>query len=120
MSTIVKKLDLENVRTSPSAKVFAGRLRGAKCREFFHIEALDQNPEVTVRIEVPKDTLAITTSFLLSFLGPSMRKAGTEEAFGKKYVFDCPDYIRPSIKEGVERALKPEASDAISTALSTG
>jgi hypothetical protein len=119
MSTPLKKLDLADVRTASEAKVFAGRLRGSKCRAYFHLEELDADPEVKVQIEVPKDTLAITTSFLLSFLGPSMRKAGTEEAFGKKYVFECPEYIRPSIKEGLERALKPFGSDALSTALSS-
>ena len=113
----MRKLDLGDVRTSTEAKVFAGRSRGTKCRQYFHIESLDADPSVIVRIEVPKDTLAITTSFLLSFLGPSMLKAGTEEAFTKKYVFDCPDYIRPSIKEGIERAFKPIGSDAVSAAL---
>jgi hypothetical protein len=118
MSTILKKLDLADVRTSPEAKVFAGRTRGSRCREHFLLEKWDVDPQVTVQIEVPKDTLAITTSFLLSFRGPSMRRAGTEAAFAKKYVIDCPEYIRPSIKEGLERALKPAGSDAVSTALS--
>jgi hypothetical protein len=119
MSTNLKKLDLSEVRTTTEAKVFAGRLRGTRCREHFKLESLDADPNLTIQIDVPKDTLAITTSFLLSFLGPSMRKAGTEEAFAKKYVFECPDYIRPSIKEGVERALKPVGSDAVSTALAS-
>jgi len=112
-----KKLDLGNVKTQTEAKVFAGRLRGTKCREYFEIESLDSKPDVRVSIVVPKDTLAITTSFFLSFLGPSIRRAGSEAAFADKYEFDCPDYIRPSIREGVERALKPTGSDALSTAL---
>ncbi len=115
--TNLKKLDLGEVKTSTQAKVFAGRVRGARCREHFAVESLDTNTALHVRILVPRDTLAITTSFLLSFLGPSIQKAGSEAAFAEKYEFDCPDYIRPSIQEGIERALKPTGSNALTTAL---
>jgi hypothetical protein len=117
--TKITTINLEDVKTATAAHVYAGRLRGSKCREFFKVESLDDNNAVQVRIFVPKDTLAITTSFLLSFLGPSIKKAGSEAAFASKYTFDCPEYIRPSIREGIERALKPAGSDAIYTALSS-
>lgn len=120
MSTIsLKKLDLADVRTASEARVFAGRTRGAKCRDHFGLEKLDADLNVHIQIEVPKDTLAITTSFLLSFLGPSMQKAGSKEAFAQKFTFECPEYIRPYIQEGLERALKPSGSDAVSTALTS-
>jgi hypothetical protein len=115
--TKVTTLNLADVKTAAAAHVYAGRIRGTKCREFFKVESLDNDHAVLVKIFVPKDTLAVTTSFLLSFLGPSIKKAGSEAAFARKYTFECPDYILPSIREGIERALKPAGSDAISTAL---
>lgn len=111
-----KTIDLNEVRTQVGARVFAGRTRGSKCRERFGLEDLDSR-QVHVRISVPQDTLAITTSFLLSFLGPSMRKAGSIEAFREKFTIDCPSYIQPAIDEGIRRALKEPGTDALSTAL---
>lgn len=111
-----KTIDLSDVRTQGGAKVFAGRLRGASCRDRFGLAELDSR-NVRVRIRVPEDTLAVTTSFLLSFLGPSMVKAGSAEAFKEKFTIDCPSYIQPSIDEGIRRALHEPGADALSVAL---
>lgn len=115
-SFATKTIDLSDVRTQGGAKVFAGRIRGAKCRERFGLEDLDSR-QVHVRIRVPEDTLAVTTSFLLSFLGPSMIKAGSPEAFRKKFTIDCPSYIQPTIDEGIRRAFHEPGADALSVAL---
>jgi hypothetical protein len=97
-------IDLNEARTSPAAKVFAGRERGKFWRVKFRIDELDESTE-TIRVVVPEDILSLNISFFLNLFGESIRKLG-REGFRAHYLFENDPILTPVIDQGIEQALK--------------
>jgi hypothetical protein len=99
-----KMIDLNEARTSFESKVLSGRERGYECREMFHVSKIDTDPETAV-VLIPRDIYSVNTSFFLGLFGDSVRALGREK-FREKYSFECDDIHRPTIIDGIDRALK--------------
>lgn len=85
--------------------VYTGRERGALLRRDLNLDAVDAaNAEVDVRI--PANTYTISSSFFLGLFGPSVVKAGTKEAFYRRFHFDSPDFLKEVVDSYVLRALQ--------------
>jgi len=97
-------IDLAEVRTSPQSRVFSGRDRGEAARRKYGLAKRDSSDEI-VTVIIPPDTYSMNMSFFLGMFGDSVRKLG-KDRFYEKYRFECKDVHWPSIREGVDRALK--------------
>jgi len=99
-----KVINLNEARTSPQAKVFAGRERGKYWRQRFRLDELDQTSE-TIEVVIPEDIISLNISFFLNLFGDSIRKLGRDE-FNKHYIFKSDPILRPLIDQGIDQALK--------------
>lgn len=97
-------IDLNEARTSPAAKVFAGRERGKYWRQRFKLDDLDKSNE-PVEVVIPEDVISLNISFFLSLFGESVRTLG-REGFIAHYRFHAEDVLQPLIQQGIEQALK--------------
>jgi hypothetical protein len=101
-------IDLGEARSSQEAKVFSGRQRGKHWRRVFGLDHLDRQPG-TIVVKIPRDVFSVNMSFFLGLFGESVRGL-TREGFEAKYQFDCDPVLLPSIRQGVERALKESSA----------
>lgn len=97
------KYNMENYKKEKS-RVFSGRTEGNKVRERLKLDELDNKPEEVI-LSFPEDIISLNSSFFLGAFGPSVRKLGKEN-FKSKYKFECSEFIKRSIEDGIERALK--------------
>jgi hypothetical protein len=97
-------IDLGVARTSPAAKVFAGRQRGKYWRDQFKLDELDNVAEA-VKVVIPEDIISLNISFFLNLFGDSIRRLGKEK-FVAHYKFESDPVLQPLIDQGVEQALK--------------
>lgn len=100
----MKRIDLNDARTSREAKVFSGRSRGKYWRERFRLDELDTS-DTPVTVVIPGDIFSINLSFFLSLFGQSVRTLG-KERFLQKYRFECDPDLKQMIEQGVDQALK--------------
>ena len=89
--------------------VYVGREKGARVRSRFDLDSVDTSEKI-VKVNVPKETYSINSSFFLGLFGKSIKRAGSAEAFFDKYVFDMPEHLRSSIESSVSRALFEKSS----------
>jgi len=83
--------------------VFTGRDRGQKARQDL---GLDKLPiDEIVRVIIPEDTYAVTSSFFLGLFGASVRELGGE-GFEKKFQFEGPAFICGKVPDWIMRALR--------------
>jgi hypothetical protein len=99
-----KVIDLGEARTTPAAKVFAGRARGKYWRQRFKLDELDTEAE-PVCVIIPNDIISLNISFFLNLFGDSIRRLGKEK-FVSHYRFQSDPILQPLIDQGVEQALK--------------
>jgi hypothetical protein len=78
-------LDLTNYQ-SDSARIFAGRDRGASVRDAAQIADFEKSKSDTLEVRVPDGTFAVTSSFFLALFGETIRRLG-EEAFRARVQF---------------------------------
>ena len=97
-------IDLNNARTSPAAKVFAGRERGKYWRQKFKLDELDKATD-PIEVVIPEDVISLNISFFLSLFGESVRLLG-REGFIEHYRFQADDLLAPLIQQGIDQALK--------------
>lgn len=97
------EIDLNKFKNSGS-RVLSGRNEGKKAREKLNLDSVDNDAE-NVSVIFPEDIISLNSSFFLGLFGPSVRNLGENE-FVKKYTFICPDFIKKSVNDGIERALK--------------
>ena len=109
-------INLADARSSQEAKVFSGRLRGKHWRKGFGLDELDREPGIVV-VKIPSDVFSVNMSFFLGLFGESVR-ALRKEGFEGKYQFECDSVLLPSIRQGIERALKE--SSALPNSAATG
>ncbi len=105
---IAQIIDLNDARTTPAAKVFAGRERGRYWRTKFKLDELD-NGTVPIRVLVPEDILSLNISFFLNLFGDSIRKLGRER-FRAHYIFENDPILTPVIDQGIDQALKSSSA----------
>ena len=91
-----------------NSKVLSGRLEGKNVRTKMQLDTEDEASEV-VNITFPDDVISLNSSFFLGLFGPSVRRLGREK-FKEKYNFVAPLFIKKSIEDGIERALKTSNS----------
>lgn len=82
-----KQIDLSTYR-SVGSRVFAGRDRGDFVRQRECLAEMDRDldPELTVQVVVPGDTISVNSSFFLGLFGDSIRALG-EEGFRRRFIF---------------------------------
>jgi hypothetical protein len=97
-------IDLNQARTSPAAKVFAGRERGKYWRAKFKLDELDTVAE-PITVLIPEDVISLNISFFLNLFGDSIRKLG-RETFTAHYLFKSDPVLQPVIAQGIDQALK--------------
>ena len=64
--------------------VFSGRERGVQVRELERLDEADQKQE-TLDVRIPPGTYSVTSSFFLGMFGPSIVRAGSTDAFFRKF-----------------------------------
>lgn len=85
--------------------VLMGREKGARIRGQLALDRADVEA-VHVVVMVPDRTLSINSSFFLGLFGPSIRKAGSKDAFLRKFEFRAPPHIKNNVVDkNIERAL---------------
>ena len=101
MPTII---DLNQARTAPQAKVFAGRERGKYWRRQFKLDHVDLE-EGSVDVLIPEDIISLNISFFLNLFGDSVRRLG-REGFKAHYHFKSDPILELAIEQGIDQALK--------------
>ena len=78
--------------------IYTGRQRGESIRASLNLDEVDAS-EAAVEVLIPVNAYAISSSFFLGLFGPSVKRAGTPEAF---FLFFHFPGIRPSMLPQLE------------------
>jgi len=84
--------------------VYIGREKGKAIRDKFGLDSVDSS-ETRVCVLIPDNTYSINSSYFLSLFGPSIRAAGSRDAFLDKYEFRGPPSVWETIDSCISRAL---------------
>lgn len=84
--------------------VYSGRARGERARIQADLDVLDKSTG-KVAVNVPEDTLTVTSSFFLGMFGPSVIRSGSREAFENKFNFKIPTFLKGDFDEYIAYAL---------------
>ena len=90
--------------TKGQVRNLSGHERGVAARALFELDRLDQSDE-EVRVFVPDDLDAITTSFFQGCFASSVNGLGGREKFLSKYHFIADDFILSQINRGINAVL---------------
>lgn len=85
--------------------VYTGRARGASLRLDLHLDEFDQ-ADTIVEVKIPAKTYTISSSFFLGLFGPSVVRAGSKDAFYRRYKFQSPEFLKDAMDSYVARALQ--------------
>jgi hypothetical protein len=96
------EIDLTNF-SEEGVGILAGRGRGKAVRAKLGLDAIDRDPEKTVRVVIPPYVYSVNSSFFLGLFKPSVRLLGKEE-FLRKYRFEGPNAAKVAA-EGVRKSL---------------
>lgn len=100
---------MKNVKidfTSLGGPVYSGRPRGAAIRHKFLLDEVDRDAAAKVEVSLPENTYSMTSSFFLGLFGPSVVKAGSSEAFFRKFHFHAKPVLQNAFSGYVEIALQ--------------
>lgn len=97
-------IDFNNI----AGPVYSGRPRGESLRTKFALDSVDEE-NVQVDIEVPEGTYSVTSSFFLGLFGPSVVRAGSSEAFFRKYNFRAKPVLEKAFHDYASLALQTKA-----------
>jgi hypothetical protein len=100
----MKKMKIDFV--SLGGPVYSGRPRGAALREKYALDSVDGDASQVVDVTIPENTYSMTSSFFLGFFGPSVVRAGSSEAFFRKFHFDAKPVLKTAFTGYVENALQ--------------
>lgn len=103
------EIDLRAVSGNGAVRNLAGKERGIDARRALRLDQADAANE-DVRIVVPEYLLAISDSFLLGLLAPSVERAGGLDRFLEKFHFAATDHATVHIMRGLQRAAAPRRS----------
>jgi hypothetical protein len=98
------EIDLDQVTDGGASRNLAGKERGEAARAYFHLNELDQVPDVVI-VRAPEYLINISSSYFLGMFSPSIQHLGGEENFLRKYQFEAPQHIRVAIRHGIDRAV---------------
>lgn len=90
--------------TRNEVRNLAGHERGLEARALFNLDELDREKD-PVRVVVPGDVYALTTSFFQGMFSASVRAFGTREAFLGHYRFDASTAVLLQIDRGISAVL---------------
>lgn len=100
------KIDIsEKIKNNKTIFGISGRPLGNQQRKVWKIDQEEDKYEEIVII-VPAQYLSVSSSFFLGFLGKSVRKCGSRDAFLQKFKFQCSPSIMASVEEGIKDALR--------------
>jgi GTP-dependent phosphoenolpyruvate carboxykinase len=85
--------------------VFTGRPRGEALRQKLKVEEFDAT-DTHVEVKIPDSTYSISSSFILGLFGKSVVRAGSKQAFYKKYHFTSNSLFQGIVDSCVTRALQ--------------
>ena len=85
--------------------VHSGRAKGELARSEFDLDAMDE-AQIEILVRIPSSTYSVTTSFFLGLFGDSVRRAGSRDAFLRRYHFDSPEVFRATFDTCIARALR--------------
>lgn len=88
--------------TKNKVRNLTGHERGVAARERYNLDKLDLSTDV-VRIVVPNDLDAITTSFFQGMFAKSVRSFPTSDLFLSHYLFEASPTIVEQIMRGIDR-----------------
>jgi len=97
-------IDFSNI----GGPVYSGRPRGESLRSRFELDLVDEG-NGQVDIEVPESTYSVTSSFFLGLFGPSVVRAGSSEAFFRKYHFKAKPVLEKAFHDYASLALQSKA-----------
>lgn len=100
---------MKNVKidfTELGGPVYSGRPRGAALRERFFLDDVDKDASQVVDVSVPDSTYSMTSSFFLGLFGPSVVRAGSSDAFFRKFHFAAKPVLKTAFTGYVENALQ--------------
>ncbi|MCS4190701.1 hypothetical protein GGP51_002184 [Salinibacter ruber] len=97
------KISLEDHR-SGGALVFSGRERGRAVRQSTELRNFDPESEGVIEVVAPKDTIIVTSSFLLGMLGPIIRELGENESHSR--IIISGPVNEKTIEETIKEALR--------------
>lgn len=83
---MVKEINLQMFKRSES-KVYTGRPEGEKARSQLKLDDFDKTDDI-MKITIPEDTFSVNSSFFSGMFQKSLKTLG-EEAFRRKYLFEC-------------------------------
>lgn len=100
----MKKMKIDFV--SLGGPVYSGRPRGAAIRAQYALDAVDKDTDQVVDVAIPDSTYSMTSSFFLGMFGPSVVRAGSSEAFFRKFHFDAKPVLKTAFTGYVENVLQ--------------
>ena len=101
MSIEPKTIDFAKIE----GPVYTGRDRGERLRTDFNLDQVDA-VDGEVDVQIPETTYTISSSFFLGLFGPSVVKAGSKDAFYRRYHFQSPGFLKEVMDSYVLRALQ--------------
>lgn len=97
-----REMDLQiSELTQGVVRNLSGHERGVAARRRFELDRLDEDQEMVVRIIVPEDLDAITTSFFQGCFAESVNRLGGRDAFLRKYKFLADEFILSQVNRGI-------------------
>ena len=85
--------------------VYTGRARGERARSQLQLDQVDEDMAF-VEVKIPDNTYTVSSSFFLGLFGPSVLRAGSKEAFLKRFHFHNPQFLKSEIDAYIARALQ--------------
>lgn len=102
--TKIQKIDFAKL----GGPTYIGRPNGESARKSIRLDELERTPDIEFDIDIPENTYNINSSFFLGLFGDSIRKAGSQEAFKKRFHFVTHGREYQVIDRSIQRALLKE------------
>ncbi len=99
----MQEIRLETL-TKGEVRNLSGQERGLEARAAFHLNDRDNDPE-PVRVVVPRDLDALSTSFFQGMFAASVQRFQSREGFLRHYRFDGSPMILRQIDRGIRAVL---------------
>ncbi len=98
---MTQTIDLTSFTRGGTLQNLSGKDRGLAARKEFKLDSHDETRD-PVKVRIPGNVYAISTSFFCGMFGDSYKKLG-DAGLREVYSFEMPDVLRPQIEQGLER-----------------
>lgn len=99
-----RRINLQEEISSGSV-ILSGRDKGENLRKRINLDQMEEQ-ENEIVIVIPDSIVSFNSSYFLGLFTESVVKAKSREKFLEKYKFECDEYIRKDIEDGIAEALK--------------